>query len=143
MGEKRLGERFEAVFARDLRLGASFRLEGQIDVFEPRLGFGLVDLSLERVVELALLADQLEDRPASVVELAKIREPGLERAQLRVVERPRRLLAVTGDEGHGRASVEKGDRGGDLAALDVQLLGDAFGDGLHGSRIICVDERRF
>ncbi len=59
MGEKRLGERLEAVLARDLRLGAALRLERQIDVLEPRLRLGLVDLGLERGVELALLADRI------------------------------------------------------------------------------------
>ena len=139
MGEKRLGERLEAVLARDLRLGAPLRLERQVDVFEPRLGVGLVDLGLERSVELALFADRIEDRSASLLELAQIGETGLERAQLRVVERPGRLLAVAGDEGHGRAFVQKADRGGDLAGPDVQLLGDAFGDRFHGSRILSVD----
>ena len=89
MGEKRLGERLEAVLARDLRLGAALRLERQIDVFEPRLGVGLVDLGLERGVELALLADRIEDRRAPLLELAQIGEARLERAQLRVVERRR------------------------------------------------------
>ena len=81
---------------------------------------------------------EFEDRPAAVLELAQIGEARLQRAQLRVVERAGRLLAVAGDEGHGRTLVQKPDRGGDLAGLDVQLLGDAFGDGFHGSRISSV-----
>src|SRR5208337_1378397 len=68
MGEKRLGERLEAVFPRDLRLGAAFRLERQVDVLEPRLAVGLVDPGFERGVELALLADRIEDRLAPVFE---------------------------------------------------------------------------
>ena len=93
---------------------------------------------LERGVELALLADRIEDRPAPVFELAQIGEARLQRAQLRVVERAGRLLPVAGDERHGRTFVQKPDRGGDLSGLDVQLLGDAFGDGFHGSRISSV-----
>src|SRR5208282_258495 len=149
MGEKRLGERIEAILARDLRLGAAFRLEWQVDVLEPRLGVGLVDPGLERGVELALLADRIEDRFAPVFELAQVGEAGLERPQLRVVERPGRLLAVAGDEGHGRASVQKADCGGDLAGPDVQLFGDGFGDGFHvaseslgDTRAACRGRRR-
>ena len=81
---------------------------------------------------------EFEDRPAAVFEFAQIGEARLQRAQLRVVERAGRLLPVAGDERHGRTLVQKPDRGGDLGGLDVQLLGDAFGDGFHGSRISSV-----
>ena len=61
------------------------------------------------LVELALGADRLQDRGAPLLQLAQVAQPLLERAQLRVVEQPGDLLAVAGDERHGRAAVEQLD----------------------------------
>ena len=135
MGEQPVGQRFEAVLAGDLRLGAPLGLVGQIDVLEPRLGVGCADLRFERGVELALGADGIEDRFAAFLQLAQVAQPFFERAQLRIVERARRLLAVAGDERHGRAAVEQLHRRGDLTFGDAQFFGDALGDGLHAARL--------
>ena len=81
------------------------------------------------VVELALRTDRLEDRGAALLELAQVAQPLLERAQLRVVETAGRLLAVAGDERHGRAAVEQPDRGAHLAGGRLKLLRDAQVDG--------------
>ena len=131
MGEQRLGQRLEAVLAGDLRLGAALRLVREVEVLEQRLGVGLVDPRFQRGVELALLADRIEDRLAAVLQLPQIAQPLVERAQLRVVERPRRLLAVAGDERHRRPAVDELDRRDDLTFRDAQFLGDALGNGLH------------
>ena len=79
------------------------------------------DRRLERGVELALLADRVEDDRAPLLQLAQIVQPLLERAQLRVVERAGRFLAIARDERHRRAAVEQGDRGLDLLLADAEL----------------------
>ncbi len=136
MRKEGVSERLEPVLSGDLRLRAPLRLERQVNVFEPRLGIGLEDLGFERRVELALLADRFEDCRPPLLQLAQIDEARLQRAQLGVVERARRLLAIAGDEGHGRALVEQADGGRDLRRPDAQFLGDAFGDRFHGVRIV-------
>jgi hypothetical protein len=113
MGEERLRQGLEAVFAPNLRLRATLGLIREIEVLEQRLRIGLVDFRFKRRVELPLLADRIEDRLATVLELAQIAQPLFERAQLRIVERPRRLLAIAGDERHRRpASGKRRPRGG-------------------------------
>ena len=111
VGQQRVGERLEAGLAGDLRLGAPLGLERQVDVLQPRLRVGGHDLRPQRVVELALRGDRFEDGAPALLQLAQVAQPLLERAQLRVVERPGDLLAVPGDERHGGAAVEQVDGG--------------------------------
>ena len=70
--QQQLGERLEAGLPGDLGLGAALRLERQIDVFQAPLAVGGQDRGLERGVELALLADRLEDGGAPLLQLAQI-----------------------------------------------------------------------
>ncbi len=130
MGEQQVGERFEARLLRDLRLGAPLRLVGQIDVFKPRLAVRREDLRLQRIVELALLADAAEDGLAAFVQLAQIAQALLQRAELRIVQRARRFLAIARDERHGRAAVEQFDRRAHLLLANAEFLRDAHFDGV-------------
>ena len=57
--------------------------------------------------ELALLLDALQHGGAPVLQLAQVAEALLQLAELRVVEAARLLLAVAGDERHGRAFAEQ------------------------------------
>ena len=123
-GQQQLGQRLQAGFAGDLRLGPALRLVGQVDVLQAGLGVGGHDLPLERVVELALRPDRLQDRGPPLVQLAQVAEPFLQRAELRVVQRPGHFLAVAGDERHRGPAVEQLDRGGDLALPHAELIGD-------------------
>ena len=118
--QQQIGQRLEAGRFGDLGLGSALRPERQIDVLEPTLAVGGADRGFERVVELALLADRIEDDGATLVQLAQIAQALVERAQLRVIERARRLLAVAGDERHRRAAVEQRHRGGDALLADVE-----------------------
>ena len=131
-GQQQLGQRLQAGFAGDLRLGPALRLVGQVDVLQAGLGIGGHDLPLERVVELALRPDRLQDRGPPLVQLAQVAEPFLQRAELRVVQRPGQFLAVPGDERHRGPAVEQLDRGGDLALPDAELIGDPPADRLRG-----------
>ena len=131
--EKRLCERFEARFACDLSLRPPLRPIGQIEILEPRLAVRRVDRILERGVEFSLLIDAVEDSGATLVQLAQIPQPLLERTQLSVIERPGRLLPVSGNKGHGRSAVEQRDGGRDLLLADAEFLGNAQVDRLHRS----------
>ena len=51
---------------------------------------------------------------ATLVQLAQIPQPLLERTQLGVIERPGGLLPVAGNKGHGRSAIEQRDGGSDL-----------------------------
>jgi len=124
IAEQQVGQRFQAGLASYLRPGPALGLVGEVDVFQARLRIGGHDLVGQRIVELALGADRLEDGAAALLELAQVAQPFLERTQLRVVQRPGRLLAVAGDERHRRAAVEQLDRRRDLSFADAKLAGD-------------------
>ena len=127
------GERLDAGFAGDLRLGAALLLVGQVEVFEALLGFGIADLGLEFRRQLALFIDAGEDRGAPLFEVAQVGQAFFEIAQLGVVEAIGRFLAVARDEGHGGAFVEQGDGGVDLGRADAEFGGNAVFDGWqHG-----------
>ena len=96
--QQQLGQRFKPGLLGDLGLGAALRLERQIDVFQPSLAVGGHDRRFQRGVELALLADRIEDGGAARFELAQIVQALFQRAQLRIVERARDFLAVPRDE---------------------------------------------
>ena len=131
MRQQEIGERLQARLPGDLGLGAALRLERQIDVLEPALAVGGTDRRLERVVELALLADRLEDGGAPLLELAQIAQALVERAQLRIVERAGRLLAIAGDERHRGAAVEQRHGGLDLLRAHAELFRDLLGNFLR------------
>ena len=138
IGEQRVRQRLKPRLFRDLRLRAPLRLIRQIDVFEPRLRIRRHDLRLERIVELALLADRIEDRAAALLQLAQIAEPLLQRAELRVVEHAGDFLAVACDEGHRRAAVQKLDGRLHLLRPHAKLVRNSLFDGFHQSRSAVV-----
>ena len=131
IGEKRGGERAEPGLAGYGGLGAALGLVGQIDVFELRLGFGAEHRRLQFRRQFVLTADRVENGGAPVLQLAQIAQPLFEVAQLGVVERAGRFLAVAGDEGHSRAGVQQFDGGDDLPLVDLQLLGNTTRNGNH------------
>ena len=128
VGEQRVGQRLDAGFAGDLGLGAAPGFVGQIQVFEALLGFGGLDLGLQRGLQLALFGDAGEDRGAAVLEFAQIAQALFQVAQLGVVQPAGDFLAVAGDEGHRGAVIEQCDGGKDLAGLDAEFGGDAVFD---------------
>ena len=78
-----------------------------------------------------MLADAAEDHGATLVELAQISQPLLERPELRVIERSGYLLAIAGDEGNGRPTIKQRDSGGNLFIADAESFGDALANRLH------------
>ena len=131
LAEERVRQRRKARLDGDERLAAALGLEGQVDIFQPRLGVGLHDGALEGRIELALLADGVEDRLATVLHLAQIAQALFEVAQLGIVELAGCFLAVAGDERHRRALVQQLDGGGDLALVHTQFVGDTLIDRFH------------
>ncbi len=123
-----IGERHEPGLAGDLGLGAPFRPERQVDVLQPPLAVGRQDCGLERGIELPLLADRGQDHRAPLLELAQIAEPFFQRAQLRVVQRSGRLLAIARDERHRRPAVDERHGGVDLGLANAELAGDLLMD---------------
>src|SRR3954469_25016987 len=121
VGVQALGQGLQPGFSGDLGLGAPLGLVGQIEVLKARLGVGRKDLAPERIVELALALDAREDGRAPLLQLAKIAQALIERAQLRVVEGASGLLAVSCNEGHRGAAVQQVDGSLDLPLLCIQL----------------------
>jgi len=130
--EQRLRQRFQTGLARDLSLGAALGLIGRIEVFKFDLAVCAGNGALQFRRQLALLGDALQNRRAAILQLAQIAKPLFKFAQLGIVQAARLLLAVAGDERHGRAFTQKLDGGSDLGGRDVQLLSDAGVDLVHG-----------
>lgn len=80
VGEQRVGQGLQPGLAGDLRPGPPLRLVREVDVLQPGLRVGGHDLRFQRLVELALGADRLQDRGAPLVQLAQVAQPLLEGA---------------------------------------------------------------
>ena len=102
-------------FARDLRLRPPLGLVRQVEIFEPRLGLGLLEsTAASSGVSLPCSSMLFRIARAPLLELAQVGQPLFERAQLRVVEAAGGFLAIAGDERHGGLVVEQRDGGLDL-----------------------------
>ncbi len=132
-------QRFEPGLPGDLALRPPLRPVRQVDVLQPRLLPGGPDAGLQLRRELALRTDRVEDHRAAVLQLPQVPQALLQRAQLGVVERPGRFLAVARDERHRRAVVEQRDGRGDLPGADAELVGDRVGEGRVGGRAVSHD----
>ena len=128
IGQQAIGQGLEPGLAGDLRARAALLLVRQVEVFQPRLAVGGVDLRAQCVGELALFGDAGEDRRAAVFHLAQVGQARFEVAQLGVVQPAGHFLPVASDEGHGRALVEQSDRGMHLRVLCADFGGDGLGD---------------
>ncbi len=144
VGQQGVGQGLETRFASDLGLGAALLLVGQVEVFQALLGVGGLDQPGQLVGQLALLVDGGEHRGAALLQLAQVAQTLVELAQLGVVEPAGHLLAIAGNEGHGRPAVEQLQRGRDLLWTNGKLLGeardDAFG-GVHVTPSLMLEKR--
>jgi hypothetical protein len=132
VGIQRVGERLEAGFAGDLRLAAPLRFVRQVEVFEALLGFGGVDLPRSVRASACPVPRSRRGCAAPLFELAQVEQALVEQAQLDVVETAGHLLAVAGDERHGRPFVEQRGGGLDLLWAAADFFGDLGGDTLFG-----------
>ena len=92
------GQGFQSLFLRDGRAGALLLLVRPVQVFQFGLGGGRFDGGPQFVRQLALLFDGVQHRFLALVQVAQIRQPFRQRAQLCVVHGAVQLLAVAGDE---------------------------------------------
>jgi hypothetical protein len=81
--------------------------------------------------QFPLLLDAFEDGRTALLQLPKISEALLERAQLRIIEAVGGFFAITGDEGNGRAGIQQGDGRLDLLRFHGQLSSETGFDGEH------------
>ncbi|EGY01038.1 hypothetical protein AZA_29053 [Nitrospirillum viridazoti Y2] len=107
--QQQVGQGLQPRLPRDHGLGPALGLIGQVQIFQPRLGVGGRDLGLQLGRQLALLLDGFQDGGAPLLHLTQVAQAFIQGAQLRVIQAAGRLLAVAGDEGHGRAFVQQGD----------------------------------
>ena len=134
--QQQLGERLQPGLLCNLGLCAALRLERKIDVLQAALAVRREDRRFERGVQLALLANRIEDGGATLLELAQIGQALFQRAQLRVVESAGRFLAVARNERHRGATVEQRDRRLDLLFADAEFFGDLSIDVDHATSLM-------
>ncbi len=108
----------------DLGLGAPFRFEGEIDVFEAAFAVGCENCRFQRGVEFALFANRLENRRAALLQFAQIVQSLFQSSELRIVERAGGFLAVSRDERNGRSIIKQGNRSFDLLFTNAEFIGD-------------------
>jgi hypothetical protein len=137
--QQQVRERLQASFLGDLGLGAAFRLERQIDVFQPTLAVRGANRGFERIVQLALLADRIEDHGAPLLQLAQVAQPLIQYAQLRVVKRTGGFLSVACDKRHRCATVEQRHCGRDLLSADAKFLCNLPVDGGRHAHTLCKE----
>ena len=138
---QRVGERFQAGLAGDLRAGAALGLVRQVEVFQAGFGVRFLDRLFQFRGQFFLLGDALEDGLAALLQLAQIAQPLFQCAQLGIVQTAGHLLTVAGDERHRGAFVQQGHGGRHLPGLGVDFLGDQLFDALHGRVLACTAAR--
>ncbi|CDH46025.1 hypothetical protein BN874_320034 [Candidatus Contendobacter odensis Run_B_J11] len=121
--QQTVGERSQAGFAGNLRFGATLGFVGQVQIFQPGLGVGGKQGGFQFGAELILFADAGENHAAPIFQFAQITQPFFQQAQLGVIQPVSDFLAVAGDEGHRRATIQQGDGGFNLAFLNSEFAG--------------------
>src|SRR5690606_8311147 len=107
----------------------TLRLERKVQVLERLLGLGCEDGRLQRVVELALLLDALQDRRAAVLEFRDILRALAYLAKLDFVQPARDFLAVASDEGQGRTLAEEREGTLDVGRRQRKFVRDPRDEG--------------
>jgi hypothetical protein len=133
---QRLGQWREATLTRNHGAGAALRLEWQVQVFQRLLRVCRHDGGLERLVELSLLVDALEDGGAAILHFLEVLGALTHIAKLHLVEPAGHLLAVAGNEWQGGALSEEGERALNLLRVERQFGRHAChehgGEGIEG-----------
>jgi hypothetical protein len=120
--QQQFGQRLEAGLPGNLGLGAAFRLERKIDVFQPPFAVGGQDCRFQRGIELALFTNRIENSCAPLLKFAQIVQALFQGAQLRVVEPTGDFLAVSRNERDRGAAVEQRHRCLDLLFADAKFF---------------------
>ena len=117
IGQQCLGQRLEARLARNLRLRAALLLVRQVQIFQPLLAVRRFDARPQFRRQLVLLLDAFQNGRATLLHLAQIDQSLAQRTQLGIVQPTGRLLAIAGDEWHGRTLIDQRDSRNDLRRL--------------------------
>ena len=129
-------ERLKPRLAGFLRTGQALFAERLVEVFHALQLLGFANLLLEFGRELALGANQRDDVLFSLLEVAQIRQPFVERAQRDVVHAAGDFFAVARDEGNGVALVDELDGCLDVGGLKVKLACELFNQ-VHRAPLNC------
>ena len=129
-------ERLEPRFARFLRARQALFAERLVEVFNALQLLSFADLSLELGRELALGVNERDDVFFSLLKVAQIRQPLVERAQRDVVHAAGGFFAVARDEGNGIALVDELDGRFDVVGLQIELARELFNQ-IHRAPLNC------
>ena len=114
------GQRLQAARTGQRGQRLLLRLVRQIQVFQPLGRGGRENLLGQLFGQFALRLDRAEDGLLAVGQQTHLGQPSLNLADLLLIQPPRLVLAVAGDEGNGVPLVEQLHRGLDLAQRDIQ-----------------------
>ena len=106
----RICERLQATLPRNRRLGAALGPVRQVQVLQLTLVERRLNAGAQVVRQLALVFNRGKNGRTARQQVTKVRELVLNLANLYLVQRARRFLAVTRDERHGAAFIEQGKR---------------------------------
>ena len=121
---ERLKPRFTGLFSP----GTAFRLIGEVEILEPLLAVSRFNLGSERIRQLSLLFNGLQNGGAAVFKILQIDQLFLERAKLRVIEPSGHFLPVTGNKGHCRPFFKEIHGGRRLCRSAVNVGGNRPGN---------------
>ena len=139
--QQQVGQRLQPCLFGDLGLGAALRLEREIDVLQTPLAVGRENCRFECGIELALLADGIENSGAAFFQLAQVSQTLPQGAQLRIVEPAGCFLAVSRNERNGGAAVEQRYRRLDLLFANAEFFRDLSIDVCHARSHLKLSRR--
>ena len=132
----------QSLFACHLCPGATFRLEGEVDVLDFRGVPGVFDALLQFGGEFSLPVDGFDDVFLAVLQFRKPLQLVGDGGDFHLVEVSRRLLAVAADEGYGGTVLEECHRVFHLRLAELQTLGDKGVYGHRGNAMENAEERK-
>ena len=132
--ENEVGERFETGVARLGRTGSALLAVGLVEVLHALKRGRLFDARAQLLGEFALGVDRRDHVGLALLEIAKVRQAIIERAQRDVVHAARGFLAVARDERDRRPLIDERDHGLDASGGLVQLGGEGRDDALMTGR---------
>ena len=110
---------FETFLLRDGGLGAFFRAERKVDIFQRGQRFGPINFRLQLLAEQLALGQRRHDGFAAFVEFGQLFQAVTDGGDLNFIQFAGAFLAVAGNEGNGRALLEQERGGRNLTGLEL------------------------
>ncbi len=98
---QQIRQRRQASFNSDLPAGTALRLVGQVEIFEFGLAQRAGDGLRQIVSQFTLIADGLQDRLTTLLQLPQVAQAGLQVTQLRIIQPAGDFLTITCNKRHG------------------------------------------